>query len=125
MATQTAAIDSLQTTVQFANGTQLEVSPFTGVATQFTGETLGLRTVERPADHDTSLAFDRALREIGGYEQETIHLDVAGPSGLRSFIDAAANDRIVVRPAVGPEIEPSVRVLLYQDESGGLSWHFA
>src|SRR5208282_3897440 len=125
MPRQAVEIDPLERVITFANGTTLEVSPFTGSAIQFTGKALGLRSMELPADLDTSPDFDEALREIGAYEQETIHLDVTAPSGLRSFTESPQNDRIVLRPAAGDDIEPSARVVLYQDESGGLSWHFA
>jgi hypothetical protein len=118
-------IDPLERVIQFDNGTQLEVSPFAGTATQFTAQAVGLRSIELPGDRDTSPEFESALREIGAYEQETIHLDVTGPSGLRSYTESPQNDRIVLRPAIRQDVEPSVRVVLYQDESGGLSWHFA
>src|SRR5205814_1426712 len=62
-----------------------------------------------------------ALREAGFYEQETIHLEALPDTALRS---GSAEDTIVLRPAVPPG-DTDRRVVLYVDDSGGLSWHFA
>jgi CHAT domain len=107
--------------INFANGSSLELSGFAGRATHFAGLAPGLRSAELPGDVDTAPGFEAALNEIGAYEQETIHLDAAPAAGLR----ASQPDRIVLRPAVGGEPDAAARVVLYQDESGGLSWHFA
>lgn len=111
-------------TIRFDNGTELRVSGGSGSATQFTAGAPGLRSIELPGEVDTSRAFDNALREIGAYEQETIHVDATGATGLRSPAQAPSDDTIELRPTTRGLLEPSVQVILYQDESGGLSWHF-
>jgi CHAT domain len=118
----TKDIDPSLATVRFPNGTLLETRAGSGSATQFTPEGRGLRSTQLPSEMDTSPEFDAALQELGIREQETVHLDVLPPAGrLRS---AMADDRIVLRPALPPG-DKDPRVVLYQDESGGLSWHFA
>jgi hypothetical protein len=126
MARQTETITPETSVLTFSNGTQLDVSPFAGTVTQFTPAPGGLREM-LPAELDTSARFRAALDELGILEQETLHLDVARSSetGLRAFqSDATADDTIVLRPAVAFGEEAGVRVVLYQDESSGLSWHF-
>jgi hypothetical protein len=118
----TRDIDASQPVVQFPNGTVLETRAGAGSATQFTPAAPGLRSAELASELDTSLEFDAALRELGIFEQETVHIDVLPPAGtLRTTV---ADDRIFLRPFIYPgDLAP--RVVLYQDESGGLSWHFA
>ncbi len=124
MPRQQISFSASQRSIRFNNGTVLEVSPFFGTATQYVNEGTSLRSARLPAETDTSPAFERAMQELGIYEQETIHLDVAASAGLRGY-GVPANDRVILHPGPGNPHEPSVRVVLYQDESGGISWHFA
>jgi pimeloyl-ACP methyl ester carboxylesterase len=105
--------------VNFPNGTVLEWPQTQGAATQLTSHRPGLRSAELPAEFDTSPLFERALEEHGIFEQETIYLDALAKPSLRSD-----QDRIVLRPAISAG-DTNPRVVLYQDESGGVSWHFA
>jgi hypothetical protein len=113
--------------VTFPNGTMVEMragpgSAGPGSVTQFTPEAPGLRSAQLPSEIDTSLEFEGALRELGIEEQETVHMDVLPPAGrLRRD---APEDAIVLQPSV-PAGDMRPRVVLYHDESGGLSWHFA
>jgi hypothetical protein len=107
--------------VVFPNGTSLVGISAYGTATQFTPAGRGLRSADLPSEIDTSPLFDRALAEAGLYEQETIHLEALPATALRSD---SVDDTIVLRPAIPPgDTDP--RVVLYEDDSGGLSWHFA
>src|SRR5262245_54199393 len=118
----TRSLDPASATAEFPNGTRLKTGAGSGSATQFTPEGRGLRSSQLPSELDTSPSFEAALRELGIREQETVHLDVLPPAGrLRT---STIDDEIVLRPAVPPgDTDP--RVVLYQDESGGLSWHFS
>src|SRR5581483_6787308 len=107
--------------ITFPNGTQLESISADGTATQFVPTVRGLRSAELPSEIDTSAEFERALQDGGFYEQETIHLEALPEIALRS---GSSEDTIVLRPAV-PSSDTDRRVVLYVDESGGLSWHFA
>jgi len=61
-----------------------------------------------------------AAGERGRYV--ALHIDVLPPvEGLRG---GAPLDLIVLQPSL-PAGDTRARVVLYQDESGGLSWHFA
>jgi hypothetical protein len=109
------------TEIRFQNGTSLTTHGLAGQATQLVPDAAALRGGRLPAESDTTPEFDRALREAGFVEQETIHLDVAAaPSRLRG---SSATTAVTLHPAVPPG-DPEPRVVLYQDESGGLSWHF-
>ena len=114
-------VSSGQRGIIFPNGTQVESIQGSGTVTQFVSSARGLRSAENPSEIDISPQFERALAETGIYEQETIHLEVLPTEGLRS---GTAEDSILVRPAI-PAGDPHPRVVLYQDDSGGLSWHFA
>jgi hypothetical protein len=72
-----------------------------------------------PSEIDTAPEFEKAMRALGVYETETIHIDI-NPS-----IAAGTEDTLVLRPALPAGPEQGNAVVLYQDESGGLSWHFA
>lgn len=114
-------VSSGQSRIVFPNGTQLDSIQGNGTVSQFVPTAPGLRSTEIPSEIDISPLFERALGETGIYEQETIHLEVLPTAGLRS---GSTGDTIVVRPAI-PAGDPHPRVVLYQDDSGGLSWHFA
>jgi hypothetical protein len=108
--------------IAFPNGTIVETRAGLGSATQFTPAAPGLRSTQLPSEIDTSAEFETALRDLDIEEQETLHIDVLPPAGgLRS---GATADEIVLQPAVATG-DTRPRVVLYQDESGGLSWHFA
>ncbi len=122
MRTQTMPITATQKKLKFANGTVLEVGPFVGTAAQWT---TGAGTFRSPAEEDLSVPFREAMRELGVVEQETLHLDVTPvATASRGLRTAAAQDKIVMRPVRPAGAPEGVNVVLYQDEAGGLSWHF-
>jgi CHAT domain len=114
---------SLQTgEIRFPNGTIVRL-PQEGIATQWTPESGRLRSASLPAEEDTSPQFRSALAELGFREQETIHLDVPPPpANARLRSDFPAKDIVRIQPAAPPP--NTAQVILYQDESGGMSWHF-
>jgi len=104
--------------IRFPNGTVLEAASATN-AVQFTNDGGRLRSATLPSEIDTSPQFEKAMQEAGVIEAETIHLDV-DPSS-----PAAPSDAVVLQPALPAFAQNAAAVVLYQDESGGLSWHFA
>jgi hypothetical protein len=104
--------------IRFPNGTVLQSTSATD-AIQFTNDGGRLRSAALPSEIDTSPDFERAMRENGVIEAETIHLDV-NPSS-----PTAPSDTVVLQPALPAFAQNAAAVVLYQDESGGLSWHFA
>lgn len=121
MARETIAVPLSGGEIRFQNGTSLTSPGGAGTATQFVPDPSRLRGGRLPAESETTPEFDRALAEAGFVEQETIHLDVAPqPSQLRG---SPAADRMTLRASASPA-DTAPRVVLYQDESGGLSWHF-
>ena len=117
MGRYTAVFDRDRTQLVLQNGTLVQF-PGTARLTQFTDGGGRLRDGRLPAEIDTSLAFHRAMLEVGIIESETIHLDV-------DRAGTGADDTLVLEPAL-PATGPCSRAaVLYQDESGGLSWHFA
>src|SRR5580698_6343654 len=114
MTKKTISLTSEQSSVTFENGTVLELPASSLVVTQFTNDGNGLRSARLPADIDTSPAFDRAMEELGIFEQETIHLDVLlSPRGLRTPT-ASLNDTVVLRLVPSPS--GAEQIMLYQDE---------
>ncbi len=110
--------------LRLTNGTVVEAAAFAGEITQRRGAGPGLREVAAPADQDMAVELDRALAEVGIEVQETLVFEPQAMSmswGMRSA--QRPRDRFVIRPATPPI--PAVQVILYQDESGGLSWHFS
>jgi hypothetical protein len=105
----------------FPNGTTLTAPAAYGEAVQMTPNAPGLRSWSTPADNDMSQVFVEALAGAGIEEQETIHLQMAPSAELRS---GGEEDDMVLRPAI-PAGDANPRVVLYEDDSGGLSWHFA
>src|SRR5690349_12307751 len=126
MTREEKSISPSQKLLTFTNGTQIVVSPFTGIATQWTNDSGAFRAYRLPAEEDTSIRFQAALKELNIIEQETIHLDVTGPGQMRAYHANPRNDQVVIRPTKmpGQPLAKAVKVVLYQDESGGLSWHF-
>lgn len=123
------AIVASSAPVTLPGGTTIQTEGFSGPVafthwTPLAGQRF--RSAKSPADEDSSPQFRSALEELGIYEQETLHADVPPFGRLRGplDLDVARPDRVVIRPA--PPTEPeAAQVILYQDESGGLSWHFA
>lgn len=103
--------------IRFGNGTIIEGLGGNGWAHQRRPESGALRWAAVPAQADSALSFTRALKELGIREQETISLEA-------SELRAGADDRLTLRPAI-PAGDAAPRVVLYQDESGGVSWHLA
>lgn len=114
MAHEAISLTAQPQALNFANGTMVHGLAGMGKLCQ-QRSTPGLRSL--PADIDTSPEFDRALRLAGIAVQETLQLQA-------THLQAGATDEIEIVPARAPgDLAP--RVVLYQDESGGLSWHFA
>ena len=111
------------TPLALPGGTVIEAEGLAGplAVTQWTQPAgARFRSAKSPADEDSSAQFRAALAEQGIYEQETIHMDAPPTARLRG----ARLDRVTIRPA--PPAEPgAAQVILYTDESGGMSWHFA
>jgi hypothetical protein len=103
--------------LQFPNGTTLEGLGGDGQVRQRTAAPGRLRSASLPAEIDSDPAFDRVLSDFGIAEQET--LEVEAPR-----LTTARDDAVVIEPHQDPG-DQRQRVILYQDESGGLSWHFS
>lgn len=117
MAEESKRLDSAPTPIHFSNGTIIEGLGGNGLVHQQRPDSGRLRSATLPGQTDTSAAFERALAELGIREQETISLEATEVRG-------GAGDRLTLRPAIGVG-DGAPRVVLYQDESGGVSWHFA
>ena len=121
MQRETMSLDPTRPEVRFRNGTSLLGAAAVGQVTQFVPAASALRGGRVPAEQDTTSEFDRALKEVGLVEQETIYLDLATPpAGLRG---GTGSDEVTLVPARA-DGDSTPRVVLYQDESGGLSWHY-
>lgn len=117
MAEESRRLDSAPTPIHFSNGTIIEGLGGSGLVHQQRPDSGRLRSATLPGQADTSAAFERALAKLGIREQETISLEATEVRG-------GAGDRLTLRPAIGAG-DGAPRVVLYQDESGGVSWHFA
>jgi pimeloyl-ACP methyl ester carboxylesterase len=123
MAKTLRSIGLHEASVAFENGTVVEAPAFAGDVTQWRGGGSGLRSAMLPAERDLDPRFEDALAEVGIEVQETIHLDVKEfGSGMRGG-RAAQQKADVVTIAPAPAAS-GLQVVLFQDESGGLSWHF-
>jgi hypothetical protein len=72
---------------------------------------------------DTAKKIHQALAELGVRESGTILIETqATDDEVKSALRDRRNDRIELSPA---GTEGAEQVVLYQDELGGLSWHFA
>lgn len=120
MAAETVLVDSRAAPLRFANGTTLEGLSGAGVLHQRRPDGKRLRSASLPAELDTHPAFQAELDRWGIREQETLVLEADG--GVGSV--GARDDTVVLTPAVDAG-DAAPRVVLYVDESGGLSWHFA
>jgi len=121
MAKQTLRVSSSKRQIEFANGTVLGVAPFVGQVTQWVNEH-ATPAYRMPAEDDTGLELREALAEAAITEQETIQVDVTGAPRTRAYGARPENDRLVLQPK-RTRVD-AVQVVLYQDESGGVSWHF-
>lgn len=117
MAEESRRLDAAPTPIHFSNGTIIEGLGGSGLVRQRRPDSGQLRSATLPGQADTNAAFERALAELGIREQETISLEA-------TEVRSGADDRLTLRPAIGAG-DGAPRVVLYQDESGGVSWHFA
>jgi len=122
MAKNTARFRPRQT-LSFPNGTRVR-TPFRGTATQWENDSGEFRSARLPAQEDSIPELRIALAESGFVEQETIHLDLdeaSVPKTAAGMRGAKTDDAIVVEAGKSPV--KGVQVVLYADESGGMSWH--
>ncbi len=90
---------------------------------QWTNDSGGFRAVRLPAQEDTVPALQDALEKVGFIEQETIHVDGAVPPGREGYRKPTVSDQMVLQPGKAIVPGPSMQVVLYIDEAGGMSWH--
>lgn len=107
---------------QFSNGTAIRLRGLAGDAVQWTGPSTGLRSAMLPAERDVTPELDAALREVGIDVQETIEIAARPTSRTTSLRSRLGSDEVEIVP--GPARPGTTQVILYQDESGGLTWHF-
>jgi hypothetical protein len=124
MAKTVRSIPLSQRKVTFPNGTVVEAPGLAAEVTQWSGAELGFRSGMYPGAQDLDPRFEAALAEVGIDVQETIHLDVkAVAPGLRGTVRGEPKaDAVTLAPTKPPR--DGVQVVLFQDESGGVSWHF-
>jgi hypothetical protein len=110
------------TPVPFTNGTTVTL-PFGGQAVQWVTPPGELRAARVPAEEDPAwLVSALTDPDLGIREQETVQVDAAAPQAAARLLRAApVADTVQVSPAPPPP--GTVQVILYQDESGGVSWH--
>jgi hypothetical protein len=110
--------------IMFPNGTRL-TAPFGGAATQWLNDSGGFRAPRLPAQEDTSIALEAALVEMGFVEQETIHIDATSlPLSANAALRVpSASEKLVLEPGRPSVTQAALQVVLYVDESGGMSWH--
>lgn len=118
------------TEVTLIGGTRIRAEGVAGTLTHwetsFSESEQRFRSFRRPpAEEDASREFRDALAELDMIEQETIHLDVAPNYRHRTGRQGGSppRDRVVIT-AAPPRGVQAAQVILYQDESGGVSWHF-
>lgn len=107
-----------QRRVAFANGTVVWVPEVPGSVKQWLPQVAGSDVLRMPAERDAiEDFFDAALAEHGIREEEILQLDLE---------ELPREDAVVIEPdARALAGVNGQRVLLYRDESGGFSWHFA
>jgi hypothetical protein len=108
-------------TVSFANGTQVTWGGTADIVQWATGPR-DSRTDRVPAEKDVTPQWDLALARLGIVESETLHADMRLPAVPPGRSPPRGYDHIVLRTPAPPA--GSAAVVLYQDEGGGLSWHF-
>jgi CHAT domain len=124
MATYRTTLGSANSTATLPNGTTLRATALRGTVVQWATPPGALRAERLPAEQDVNPRFAAALEELGMREQETLQFEAAPAPDLAGFRAGAATDTLIVQPAPPAEGDKAVQVVLYQDESGGLSWHF-
>lgn len=116
MASETRVLNGSE--LVFASGTVISGIGGKGVLHQRRPDGRRLRSARVPAELDISAPLQAAFDALGIREQETLIVEA----------DAASvpddDGTAVLAPAV-PANDTAPRVVLYADESGGLSWHFA
>jgi hypothetical protein len=117
MAHETKTLRSSLVPIRFGNGTTVAGLAGVGSVRQRVTPPGRLRSANLPSELDTSPQFDQALRELGIVEQETLELEAQS-------VDAGSVGAVTITPSIAVQPGQS-RVVLYQDESGGVSWHFA
>jgi hypothetical protein len=122
MPTDSRSFDT-SATVRFANGTVV-VAPFAGQAVQWATAPGAFRASRLPAEEEPAWLVDALTDpDLGVREQETLQVDVAAPQAAAGRLRAAPQADVVrLQPAPPPP--DMVQVTLYQDEAGGMSWHF-
>lgn len=117
--------------VPLVGGTQIRLEGVEGTITHWTasgipvsGPVRKFRGARTPAEDDTTFEFQSALDELNIIEQDTIHVDISPTYRYRSAATPVTGDRVVIKAATPPQAA-AVQVVLYQDESGGITWHFA
>ena len=121
MAKETKRISPADELIRFADGTELLVAPLTGEATLWSAGETSSRLFDVPADEDVSMEFHHSLKALGISQRQSLHLDLEGFSGQPGY--GGHKQCVVFRPPPG-KADSTVQVVLFQDESGGLTWHF-
>ncbi len=116
MASETLALGEHE--LVFSSGTVIAGIGGTGVLHQRRPDGRRLRSARVPAELDTGAEFQAALDALGIQEQETLIVEADASSA------PAGDGTAVLAPSV-PAGDTAPRVVLYVDESGGMSWHFA
>lgn len=102
----------------FTNGTTVASALGGADVTQWTAGGRARTALRPPAERDIPPELETALSDLGIRDQETIDLDLV--AGARALRRTPSEDRVVVTPAPAPD---GIQVVLYIDESGGMSWH--
>ncbi len=116
MSQETKKLGSTDVAIRFSSGTTLQGLGGDGLVHSRRPPPGRLRSARLPAQLDTSPQFEAALSELGIVEQETIELEAVA-------LRPGADDSVVLSPARA-RTDTAPRVVMYQDESGGVSWHF-
>ncbi|HYE71123.1 MAG TPA: CHAT domain-containing protein [Aquabacterium sp.] len=116
MATETLVLGNSE--LRFSSGTVVAGIVGAGMLHQRRPDGRRLRSASMPAELDTGAELQAAFDAMGIREQETLIVE----ADLRTT--PVASDIAVLAPAV-PAGDTAPRVVLYVDESGGMSWHFA
>lgn len=116
MGTETLVLGDLE--LKFSSGTIIGGIGGSGVLHQRRPDGRRLRSASLPAELDTSAELQAAFDSMGIREQETLIVE----ADLRTA--PVASDTAVLAPGI-PAGDTAPRVVLYVDESGGMSWHFA
>ena len=116
MVTETLVLGDSE--LKFSSGTVIGGIVGSGMLHQRRPDGRRLRSASMPAELDTSAELQAAFDTMGIHEQETLIVE----ADLRTA--SVVSDTAVLAPAI-PAGDTAPRVVLYVDESGGMSWHFA